>query len=172
MRSKTLAVIAALVLVLSLGACQKGEDKPISETGGPGMPGGEPGMFIPQQGESEVVVPESVKGKWDAVELTIEDKTTGEMKDVKIALDSEYSIPDSNLKIKVGEFLPDFRMEGLTITSASDEPNNPAVRVTVTEGDEELFKGWLYSKFPAIHPFQNEKYGIMLKAAVEAGAAG
>jgi hypothetical protein len=41
------------------------------------------------------------------------------------------------------------------------------VRIIVFEGEEEIFKGWLYSKFPAIHPFQHERYGLLLKEGVK-----
>jgi hypothetical protein len=69
----------------------------------------------------------------------------------------------------VNEFLPDFIMDGLTITSKSEETNNPAVSVVVTEGGNEIFTGWLYSKFPAIHPFQHDQYGITLKEPIKKG---
>jgi len=83
------------------------------------------------------------------------------------AVRCHFSVPGSNLKITVGEFLPDFKMEGLNITSLSNDPNNPAVNVKVFEGDKEVFKGWLYSKFPAIHPFEHPTYALLLKDGVK-----
>ncbi|HDZ88696.1 MAG TPA: DUF2155 domain-containing protein, partial [Nitrospirae bacterium] len=46
------------------------------------------------------------------------------------------------------------------------------VHVTVLDGGREIFKGWLYSKFPTIHPFQHDKYGLTLKEAVTSGKKG
>jgi hypothetical protein len=163
MLKKTFIVMLS-ILLLSLGSCKKKEEKPVPQAPmGPGT-----GVMMPP-GETKVVVPEAVKGKWDAVKLVIEDKTAKKTSEVIVKLDSEYTIPNSNLKVKVGEFLPDFKMDGLTITSSSNEPNNPAVRVVVYEGGKEIFKGWLYSKFPTIHPFQHDKYGITLKEGIRKG---
>lgn len=162
MGKKVLAVIGCMVLVLSFGACKKKEEKPIPPVGH-----GRPVVMPP--GETQIIVPETVKGKWAAIKLTIEDKVARKVEDVTIKLNDEYAVPGSDLRIKVGEFLPDFKMEGSIITSSSSELNNPAVRVVVFEGDKEIFKGWLYSKFPAIHPFQHEKYGISLKEGVKEG---
>lgn len=157
-----------MVLVLSIAlfsvSCKKKEEQPVPQApAGPGV-----GVMMPP-GETKVIVPEVVKGKWDAVKLIIEDKVAKKTSEVTVKLDSEYTIPNSNLKIKVGEFLPDFKMDGLTITSSSNEPNNPAVRVVVYENGKEIFKGWLYAKFPTIHPFQHDKYGILLKEGVKKG---
>jgi hypothetical protein len=41
------------------------------------------------------------------------------------------------------------------------------VGLKVLEEDKELFKGWLYSKFPAIHPFEHPKYAVMLKNGIK-----
>lgn len=175
MANRLLVFAASAALVLAVGGCQKSEeDKPITQ-------GVQPQQFAGQQqqsphalppirkGETEVVVPDSVKGQWSAVTITVEDKAAGTEKDVTIKLGEEYVIPGSELKVKVGEFLPDFRMKENIITSNSAEPNNPAVRVTVFEGQEEIFNGWLYSKFPAIHPFQHSKIGLLLKEGVKKG---
>jgi len=161
MLKKCLVVIVSILISLSLVSCKKKEEQPVPQASGPGT-----GVMMPP-GETKVVVPEAVKGKWDAVKLVIEDKLAKKTSEVTVKLDSEYTIPNSNLKIKVGEFLPDFKMDGLTITSSSNEPNNPAVRVAVYENGKEIFKGWLYSKFPTIHPFQHDKYGITLKEGVK-----
>jgi hypothetical protein len=169
MKRKLIAVTVGFVMVMAFGACKKKAEQeqapvtPHTQTS--------PGVMMPK-GETQIVVPENVKSKWNAVVLVLEDKAAGKTEDVTLKLGSEYAIPNSNLKVVVGDYLPDFRMDGLTITSASDQPNNPAVHVKVFEGDKEVFKGWLYSKFPTIHPFTHEKYGLQLKEAVESGSKG
>ncbi|MBF0320020.1 MAG: DUF2155 domain-containing protein [Nitrospirae bacterium] len=114
----------------------------------------------------EIVVPDNVKGKWESVKLSIVDKKTNKTQAVNVKLGSEYKIPDSSITIKAGAFLPDFRMDSLTITSVSAELNNPAVNVTITESGKELFKGWLYSKYPDVHPFEHDRYAITLAEAI------
>lgn len=161
MSKKVQFILVAMIVILFIG-CKKKEEAPPAHP-----PTMEPTVIMPK-GQTKVIVPEDVKGKWDSVKLEIVDKNTNNSQQVAIKLGSEYQIPNSNIKIKVGEFLPDFRMDGLTITSASNEPKNPAVRVTIYEGEKEIFKGWLYSKFPTIHPFQHERYKITLVEGLKA----
>lgn len=149
------AVLAmALALLLPFAACKKKEPAKEAEPAA--------GIFVPPV-EPQVVMPENVKGKWSAVRIVVEDKASGKTQEVAINVGADYNIPNSNLKVSVVEFLPDFRMEGTVITSASNDPNNPAARVKIYEADKEVFKGWLYAKFPAIHPFQHDKFGLTLK---------
>jgi len=163
MKKKLGIVVVILTMVLSFGACKKKAEEQKAES-----PHGEgaPGVMMPK-GEISIDIPEAIKSRWNAVVLTIENKADNKVEDVTINLNSEYAVPSSDLKIKIGDYVPDFKMDGLTITSASDQPNNPAVNVKVYEGEKEIFKGWLYSKFPSIHPFQHEKIGLTLKEAVK-----
>ncbi|MDP2167525.1 MAG: DUF2155 domain-containing protein [Thermodesulfovibrionales bacterium] len=161
MKGKVVALVVAGSLVFGLGACKKKEEAaPVGQA-----PAG-PAVMMPPQAP-EIMVPDSVKVMWSAVKMTIEDKSKKSSQDVTVKLGSDYRIPGSTMTVKVGDFLPDFKMEGSVITSASDQLNNPAVRVVVFDGDKEIFKGWLYSKFPAIHPFQHERYGLTLKDGVK-----
>jgi hypothetical protein len=141
----------------------------------PGQPGMQRQIVVPK-GETSVVVPDTVKGKWKAVVLVVADKTTNKSNEYTVNLHSDFKIPNSNLKIAVGEFLPDFKMEGLSLTSVSNEPNNPAVAIKVYEGGKQVFPagngkkwGWLYTKFPTMHPFEHQKYAILLKEGVKKG---
>ena len=126
-------------------------------------------------GKTQIVVPESVKGRWSAVKIILEDKITKTKKEFEVKLNSDFKIPDSSLKIRVGEFLPDFRMDGLNLTSGSNEPRNPALSIRVFEGGKQIFPapgrqwGWLFAKVPSIHPFEHPKYGITLKEGVKKG---
>jgi hypothetical protein len=142
--------------------------------GQPGMPGQQRRIIMPQ-GETSVVVPDSVKGKWKAVVLVVQDKTTQKADEYTVNLNSNFKVPNTGIKITVGEFLPDFRMEGLSLTSVSNEPNNPAVAIRVSEGGKQIFPGngkkwgWLYMKFPTMHPFEHPKYAVFLKEGVKKG---
>jgi hypothetical protein len=48
------------------------------------------------------------------------------------------------------------------ITSESNRPENPATQLQVFEGGREIFHGWLFAKFPDIHPFAHDKYAVTL----------
>jgi hypothetical protein len=183
----------AFVLSLSLSACKKKEQQPVPQAPQmppPGMQTMPPGTQMPPGGqmppghgtgsgapkaELKVVIPDAVKGQWSAVKIVVEDKGAKKVQEYKVNLNGELKIPNSDLKVVVGEFIPDFRMDAATITSASNQPNNPAVGVRVMQGDKQIFPepgkqwGWLYSKFPAIHPFEHPKYGVTLKEGVKKG---
>lgn len=175
MVKKLAVLVLALGLIVSFGACKQKEQAaapaPAQKEGAQANPhaaAGGPGIVMPP-GEMQVVIPDAVKGKFGAVKLLIEDKASNKVTEADVKLGTEYKVPNSSLVVKVGDFLPDFKMDGSLITSASAEANNPAVRVTVTDGGKEIFKGWLYSKFPAIHPFQHDKFGIALKDGIKKG---
>ena len=127
------------------------------------------------KGETKVVIPDSIKGQWISARIIVEDKTTKQKQEYLVKLNSDFKVPNSNLKIHVGDFLPDFRMEGLNLTSGSNEARNPALGIQVFENDKKIFPtsgkkwGWLFSKVPTIHPFEHPKYGIILKEGVKKG---
>jgi hypothetical protein len=110
-----------------------------------------------------VEVPEEVKEKWKEVSIHVRDKKTGESKHYKVQVSGDFKVPGTDLDIKIGNFLPHFTMPtGGKITSASNEPNNPALQVTISENNEEKYRGWLFANFPEMHAFEHEKYAITL----------
>jgi hypothetical protein len=191
---KKLFIIMILICVATaVQSCKKKETPQSPETGvpapmqpgqmppgplmqGPVSPEGQEmpghGVMAPR-GQAQVVVPDSVKGKWDAAKIIIEDKTTKKKTEYTVKLHSEFAIPHTDLKLSVGEYLPDFKMEGLSLTSVSNNPNNPALAVKIFEKDKQLFPapgkewGWLFEKVPTIHPFAHEKYSIILKEGIK-----
>lgn len=176
MSKKVVAVTLGLVLAVSVSACNRKEEQPVPKTSAEvpmSMPMQQSPMqpMSPQGGidrsEKQVVVPVNVKGKWNKVKLVFMDKASKKSSEYIVNIGSELKVPNTNLKIVVGEFLPDFKMTETEITSASDVPNNPALRVEVFEDGRSIFKGWLYAKFPTIHPFEHEKYGLILKEGMK-----
>lgn len=172
---KLLLTVIAAVIIFSVTACKKKEETPIPQV--PAEQG--PVMEAPavsqhdsvQKIQYKVVVPTGVKDKWSAVKLLIKDKKLNKTQEVTVKLGDEIKIPDSKLTAKVGVFLPDFKMGAQIITSASNSPNNPAVGVLILENGSQIFPesgewGWLYSKHPDIHPFQHERYVLILKEGV------
>ncbi len=132
-----------------------------------GMPSGHP-----QVGGAgrPVRIPDTVKGKWQAVKLRVEEKDRGKPPEIfTVNLGGHLAIPGSKLRVKVSEFLPALQVSGGEITSASNDPANPAVLVTVSEDGKDTFKGWLFSKFPEMQPFEHPKYRITLVEGVPRG---
>ncbi len=147
----TLIVLAAAAILSACGGERKPENKQPQ------------GQTIPPMGKPVVEVPAAVKGKWKAVVLVVENKETKQTKDETIAIGEKYKIPDSDLTVQVTDFFPAFVMQGSTITSTSNETTNPAAQVVVEEGGSEVFRGWLFARFPTTHAFSHPKYAITLK---------
>ncbi len=162
MLKKSILLIAAMTLALGFASCKKKEQAAPQQV----TPQQVPSIVMPQGGP-QVVVPPEVKDAWKAVTLVIADKTTGKTTETNVNIGTGYTIPGSTMKIEAVSFLPDFKMSGSQITSVSNEPNNPAAQVRIFDGGKQIFKGWLYSKYPAIHPFQNDKYGVTLKEGIK-----
>lgn len=150
---KLLAVVS--VVAVAASGCSKNEGQ--KSDGGAASSHGQTARK-----ESVVVVPPSVKGKWKAVKIAVMDKTVNKETVYTVNLGSELAIPGSNLVIKVDNFLPQFTMDGTTLTSQSNEPKNPAVQVRILEAGKEVFKGWLFSLYPTTHAFNHPKYGFTL----------
>jgi hypothetical protein len=137
---------------------------------------GKPGM-MPARGKSQIVVPPSVKDRWSGAKIIVEDKASKAKQEYTVKLNSDFKIPNSNLKVHVGEFLPEILFEGQTITSRSNEPNNPGLTIRVYENDKQIFPdlktgkqwAWLFAKVPSMHAFVHPKYGIILKEGVKKG---
>lgn len=177
---KRLALLTATLLMFTLvvAGCKKKEQPPAPQMPGQGMPGqgmpgpgmpGQPGA-IPQMGggpEKKVVVPDAVKGSWKAAKIEVEYKDKKTKKQFTVPLHSEFKVPDSDLVIKMGDFLPHFSMAADSITSNSNNPENPAAKIEVLQSQKPVFHGWLFAKFPAVHPFQHDKYGVTLVEGIK-----
>jgi len=128
--------------------------------------GGSPHGGGMQKSEKKIVVPDSVKKSWSKVRLQLTDRQAKSVKDIVAPLGGEVSIEGTALKVKIGEFLPEFSMSGGEITSRSNEPKQPAVRVEIYEQGTLVHKGWLFARMPDVHAFEHPKYGLTLKEGV------
>jgi hypothetical protein len=181
---KIIAIMAITVTLFSFLACKKKDEKqpvPQAPAQGPIMSPhaeapaqGMPPQGVPQQQKMEhkVVVPAEVKEAWSAVKLVVNDKKSNKKQEFTLAIGKELTLPDSNLNIKVVHFLPDFKMMEQTITSASNDANNPSAGVIIYENGKQIFPSsgevaWLFSKVPAVHPFQHERFAVILKEGVK-----
>ncbi len=176
---KFIMVISITILLFSFGACQKKEEQssaqkspvpkgPIIETPSSPQGHGTPG----QKTEFQLVVPPEVGGQWSKVTIIVDDKKENKKKEFTLNIGDEFNIPGSDLTVKIGPFLPDFKMNGTVITSSSNEANNPSVGVAIFQDGNKIFPnsgewGWLYAKFPTIHSFQHERYSLTLKEGIK-----
>ena len=119
--------------------------------------------------EFTLVVSDEVKKKWKGVWLSVGDKKTGIKNKYRIDIGEEMKIPDSDLEIRVLAFIPHLLIqhENHTITAASNQPNNPAVKISIREHGEEVFRSWLFQKVPSYSAFVHERFEIFLLDAIE-----
>ena len=172
MKKLTLLVAVLMMVAFAGTGCKKQQPPPpkMPPQGAPGqpaMPGAPHGDTGAPPVEKKIVVPDDVKAGWKAVKIEVEFKEKKSKKVFPIPLNSEFKVPDTDLTLKVGNFLPHFAMAAEQITSNSNTPENPAVQLEVFQGGKEIFHGWLFSKFPGVHPFTHDKYGVALLEGVK-----
>lgn len=109
-----------------------------------------------------VTVPDSVKGAWKSVSITVLSKQDNKTEIITVPIGSQSDIAGTKLKISVRYFLPEFAMDGLNITSASNKPNNPAAYITVTEDGKEIYGGWIFALYPNLRRFEHPAIGLTL----------
>jgi peptidyl-prolyl cis-trans isomerase C len=120
----------------------------------------------------KIIVPDLVRETWTCATIIIEDKTARSKQEYVARLNSFFIIPQSHLIVRVGEFLPDFKLDGFNLTSGSNEPLNPALSVQIFEYGNQIFPasekkwGWLFAKVPSLYAFQHERYAITLKEGI------
>ncbi|HXE96627.1 MAG TPA: hypothetical protein VN642_09495 [Dongiaceae bacterium] len=116
--------------------------------------------------EKTVVVPPEVLRRWRAIKLAVIDKTRGTENIYVVPIGSLYKLPYSSLTVIVEAFLPSFIMEGMTITTSSNELVNPAANVRISDNGTPVFQGWLFVKFPNTRAVTHPKFGFSLIGAV------
>jgi cytochrome c biogenesis protein len=68
-----------------------------------------------------------------------------------VKIGKSFNIPQTNITIKVAQFLPDFAIAEDRIYSRSNELNNPAVELEGYEGKRLKFSRWVFYNFPEYH---------------------
>lgn len=173
---KRFFIFIAVIALFAAGACSRKDDAPASKgrmSQGPLIeaPASTGGLTeVDQETGVTVVVPDEVKSKWVYVVIEVNDKQEDKQEEFTVVIGDKFAIPNSGLTVNIGPFLPDFQMDGKTITSRSADPNNPSVGISVEQDGKQIFPvtgkwGWLHGNFPQVHSFQHERYALTLKGA-------
>jgi hypothetical protein len=158
---------ALLLLLTAAGACrERGRPDPsillaishdreeTSEEGkGPPVP-------------TSLVVPPEVERAWSGIRLAWKDSTTGKEGLLDVVLGQTAKLPDSELSVRADVFLPSFTMDAQRITSSGIDPGNPAARITISEKGSEVYAGWVFERFPDVHPFAHPRFSLRLVGGV------
>jgi hypothetical protein len=111
-------------------------------------------------------VPPEVQQAWSGIRLRWKDLSSGKEGTVDVPLNGATPLPDPTIVVRGDVFLPAFTMSAGAITSQGIEPQNPAARITVFEKGKEIFGGWIFTRFPDVHPFTHPKYQLRLEGGV------
>src|SRR5262245_21651578 len=170
MKTRTMLALAAALAVV---ACrERGRPDPnirmvpshepsdAREAGGGGE-GGDGGA-VPTRLE----VPPDVQAAFSGLRLRWKDKQSGKEGVIDVPLGGGVPLPDPTLVVRGDVYLPSFSMGGGAITSDGIEEQNPAARITVFEKGQEIFGGWIFTRFPDVHPFSHPRFELRLEGGV------
>jgi hypothetical protein len=111
-------------------------------------------------------VPPEVREAYSGVRLRWKDATSGKEGVVDVPIGEGVPLPDPSVVVRADVFLPAFSMGGGVLTSDGVEAQNPAARITVFEGGKEIFGGWIFTRFPDVHPFTHSRFQLLLEGGV------
>jgi len=120
---------------------------------------------------SRLEVPPEVEKAYSGIRLAWKDSQGGKEGSIEVPLGGGTRLPDSDLEVRAEVFLPAFTMSREAITSSGTEEANPAARIAVVEKDKQLFSGWIFTRFPDVHPFQHPRFSLRLEGGVRKQAA-
>ena len=115
-------------------------------------------------------VPPEVQAAYSGVRLKWKDKQSGKEGVVEVPLGGGAPLPDPTLVVRGDAYLPAFTMGGGAITSDGVEEQNPAARITVFEKGNPIFGGWIFTRFPDVHPFSHARYELRLEGGIKRSA--
>ncbi|MDX9714548.1 MAG: hypothetical protein RBT37_03865 [Dissulfurispiraceae bacterium] len=163
-----LAISLAVVFSMVIG-CGKSEQQPGPKASDShsAKPLSDAHAGTSAKSQKPVDVPADVKKTWKKVVLVIEDRDKKKKTEHVVDIGSEISLDDSNVKVKVLYFLPHFMIQEQKVTSLSNNPENPSVRISVKDNGKEIFDNWIYSKHPDIYTFDHNRFGIVLKEGLK-----
>jgi hypothetical protein len=111
-------------------------------------------------------VPPEVQNAYSGIRLRWKDASNGQEGVIEVPLGEGAPLPDPSVVVRADVFLPAFSMGGGVLTSDGVEPQNPAARITVFEGGREIFGGWIFTRFPDVHPFTHSRFKLLLEGGV------
>lgn len=169
-------VLAACALALAAGAACREHGRPdpnvrmavshepaaVAEGGSGGAAAGAAAPTVP----TKLEVPPAVLKAYSGIRLHWKDSGSGREGSLDVPLGSTVPIPGSTLQVRADIFLPAFTMTSEVITSSGVEPENPAARIAVADGGTEIFAGWIFTRFPDVHPFQHPRISLRLEGGV------
>ncbi len=154
------AGLCLLSLPLLLAGCRRTEDRNLvvaAPTAVPASTGASrPGM------DAAIRLSGAVTARWTGMKIGVIDLQARKETAYVVSSGQDFTVPGSGLTVRVLALVPDFTLDNGVITSHSDEPANPAAKVLITEGGRQLYRGWLFARFPESHAFEHPRFTVRL----------
>lgn len=195
---KYFVVFSGAALLFGMGAAGCGSEKkdeaakpsaetaPESPKGAPvaGLPGGHPSVDKTAENismathsgiktQKPVKISNAVKARWNEATLEISDSSSKKSETIRITVGSSVGLKNSKLKLKAETLVPDYVLSAdmKSIESRSNEAKNPAVLVSLLDGEKTVARGWIFRNLPQFNTFNNPKYSLRLVSPGEDGEA-
>jgi hypothetical protein len=143
---------------------------PTPATGGETLPGMPRDLAMPPPAHpartgapAKLNVPAEVKATWKSVELSV--SVAGQAHTLRVAVGAEAAVPGSSLAVRALAYLPAFQIGNDGITSAGNNPDNPAVLLRLTDKGRTSTEGWVFQNLPDFNSFKSDKARIRLLSA-------
>jgi len=106
-----------------------------------------------------VVVPEIVKGKWASATLAVSSGETA--KEIKLPIGGKISL-GNKLELHLLHYLPAYTSDFQSVTSSSNEQENPAVQIEAIADGQVIAEGWVFQNLPEFNSFHSEQVKVRL----------
>jgi cytochrome c biogenesis protein ResB len=75
----------------------------------------------------------------------------------------EFKIKGSAYKLEILQYIPDFVIDAETkeASSRSDSPNNPALKIALSQDAKDRKESWLFARFPGMHMSEDEPLEVV-----------
>jgi len=123
------------------------------------------------QTPNRVEIPPEVQEAYSGIRIRWKDSQSGKEGLLEVPLGGSAKIPGSTVEVQGEIYLPAFAMSTGTITSSGIEEQNPAARIGVTEDGKEIFGGWIFTRFPDVHPFEHPRFSLRLAGGIRKAPA-
>jgi hypothetical protein len=108
-------------------------------------------------------IPADVKAKWKSAELSLTGQDIA-LRTVKVAIGGEVNLGKEQV-LRVLAYVPAFQSDAGTVTSASSNPDNPAVLVQLLDRKQPVAEGWVFQKLPDFNTFSTDRLKVQLLGA-------
>lgn len=183
-------IVSAFSLVFMLSGCggddgpkkaERSAEKPITSSEGQQLPQGHPeikeGAVAPSaeaariappqhreiESVKEVRLEDEVKKKWTSANLGVTDNSTGQKVDITVKVGQKVKVDAVSFMMLVEAFVPDYTIYEDHIGSRSNEANNPAILVSLFDGDKQVARGWIFAELPTYNSYSHIRYSVVLK---------